>query len=582
MTGFAGAFALDPDAKHKAALIGERLSRRLSRHPRDKIHRMDSGAATICHFDIEAWRDPLVQTGASFSRQPGDGAPTPTLTKICGDPVLENEPNRGAMLKRLADTPPKQSLRVLARCRGTFSVVHTTGDALVVATDKFGSRPVYWMNLENCLIFATSYRVLVESFYSSLHIDDIALSQMLCLGQCLGDRTVFEQIRVLKPGTALHVDTTNVGVDAYHDWADHQRTCLNYREALGDMYDTFLEAVRRADPDERPLAFLSGGLDSRAVVAALLDLGYPVKTFNSSYPHSADHVLGEMAAKHFGTDHVTDLRAPAERLRSDLEPFARYARRTLLGDDVTATRMWSGDGGSVGLGFVYITAEATEAVRETPVTLDSVRSLFKRLRGGGFRCIPLSRQQSFREMAAHSLSKEIDTLDTPEDEKRLYLFYLKNDQMRHLHSHYEDIDISRIEFTTPFFDADLISRVLQLPADWLRGHKFYNDWMSMFRTPADAVPWQNYPGHHPSPLPLPEGIQTQWDAGWYQSREARRILVDVATETLRRQGRHSQNVVSTWRLRVFKLTHQMGSQRFTHEINAARKLTSALEPEKTA
>ena len=92
----------------------------------------------------------------------------------------------------------------------------------------------------------------------------------------------------------------------------------------------------------------------------------------------------------------------------------------------------------------------------------------------------------------------------------LYCFRMQHDQRRHLVLHFEDVDLHRLEFHSPFYDADLIRLVASAPADYGVGHRLYNAALPYFPQVVSAVAWQTYPGHEPCPIPLPKEAIDQW------------------------------------------------------------------------
>lgn len=576
MTGFSGTYALTTDARGAAGRYARAMGERLSRHPGEVVEEAGLGGSLIHHYDIDAWGD-----GGSWRRTDragGDGDPTQaSFIKVCGEPVVDGVTGRQASVDALAAAVGDDLMAGLGRTRGTFSMVATDGKSLVLATDCFGSRPVYWLQQDGILAFATNFRTLREAFFDGLTVDASALSELVCLGQPLGDRTPFQEIRVLRPGTVLIARGGEVEVTAYHDWSRATPLDLSWEEAQERVHEDFMQALRRRLCGTEQIAFLSGGMDSRAVVAGLLDLGCAVKTFNSSYPQSADHIIGDIVAKRFGTDHTTSLRTYHDRLKTALDPFALYARRTFFSDASTGQRMWSGDGGSVGLGFVYLTKERADIAAKGPLTEAVAYALFPNLAKGGFRTVRGSKSEEARQRAVAGVLDELKRNNAPNDDKRLFLFYLCNDQMRHLYHHYEDIDRSRVEFITPFFDVDLITSVMRLPTDWFLRHRFYNDFIGRFRTPAHLDPWQSYPGHIPCPLPMPETAEYQWQDSLFEGREARQVRVELARSVLGRRGKYAKQVIHYPWTGLVTATLLLGSDRFGYEIDMAHTLADLLE-----
>jgi asparagine synthase (glutamine-hydrolysing) len=117
----------------------------------------------------------------------------------------------------------------------------------------------------------------------------------------------------------------------------------------------------------------------------------------------------------------------------------------------------------------------------------------------------------------------LEDLCCADEGRRLYVFLLLNDQRRHLANHFEELDSHRLELQLPFFDSDFLQVMSAVPLDLCLYHAFYAKWLGYFIPAVTAVPWQSYPGHVPCPLPIPRGLQYQWNPkGMGDIREARR------------------------------------------------------------
>ena len=322
-------------------------------------------------------------------------------------------------------------------------------------------------------------------------------------------------------------------------------------------------------------AFLTGGLDSRSVVGSLLDCRLRIRTFNYSYPSSADDVLGRMLAERLRLEYVCYHSSPKDRLKINADYFALNAKshfpRQIDEDQNIGRLIWSGDGGSVGLGHVYMTGEMV-ALASNEINSNVVSRLFRALDRPVSRLIDRSLDKDLRERATVSMIEYLESIKPTQPARRIYLYYLLNDQMRHLYHHYEQIDVSNIEFETPFFDMDFLSCIVSLPIEPFLMHKFYNRWLSEFAAPVDQTPWQAYPGHEPCPLPLPEDLLSQWGTNWYGGK----VGADVARSVINTVLRDPQS--SIWRylnrrwLHVLRALNVLGIHRYNYETEFARRV----------
>lgn len=246
-----------------------------------------------------------------------------------------------------------------------FAIWDAGVQRLFLARDRLGEKPLYVAALpEGGLAFASEPRALREHPALSRGIDSVALAHYLALNYTVGERTLHTGIRRLPPAHYLLAGAGKpVTMGRYWDLGAAFRDKRSFAseaaaaEELGELID---DCVRLRMVSDVPLgAFLSGGIDSSAVVSAMARLLPPgqVHTFSMGFGEpSFDEVDAARAvARHFGLDHKDEIAqgGPAESLEAIVhaadEPLAdssvvptyylaRFARQHV-------TVALSGDGG---------------------------------------------------------------------------------------------------------------------------------------------------------------------------------------------------------------------------------------------
>jgi asparagine synthase (glutamine-hydrolysing) len=107
--------------------------------------------------------------------------------------------------------------------------------------------------------------------------------------------------------------------------------------------------------------------------------------------------------------------------------------------------------------------------------------------------------------------KELESVACEDPARSFYLYFLFNQERRHLVTHFERLDLHRIEFHLPFLDSAFVAAILTVPVDLCLRHVLYHRWLGRFPNAVTAVPWQTYPGHEPCPLPIPADLEYQWN-----------------------------------------------------------------------
>lgn len=217
-----------------------------------------------------------------------------------------------------------------------FAVWDAKTRRLFAARDRMGQKPFYYALCGNTLVFGSELKALLRYPALRPRVTPYTLSRYLAYGYVTPPDTIYEGIHELPPAHRLTYANGRVTVDPYwvidFEWADLgglDETALARR-----FLDLLRDAVKLRLVSDVPLGvFLSGGIDSSAIVAMMCDLMPPkdVKTFSIAFREEQydESSYARLVARHFGTDHherVLDMGTMLERLpdliaRMD-EPFS--------------------------------------------------------------------------------------------------------------------------------------------------------------------------------------------------------------------------------------------------------------------
>lgn len=564
MTLFAGIFSRQSSQPLPVALCDE-LRRALSRHPSDEPRTFVDGRCFLAHLDIGAF-------GADSLQIDESGA----VTMLAGEPLLDEQ---GAQdLSLLHDDLKREDWQLLRRARGVYAAAHYAAQAgkLFLIADKLGLRPLYFWADEQFVIFATALRVLESLSLVPKEMDLRAVTEMTALGAPLGSRTPYAGISLLKAGEVVEIEARNITRHCYWRWDEIEPARDTEEELLRAAHDSFMRAVaRRSGADKTTVAYLSGGLDSRCTVAALLEQGARVHTFNFALPGTLDYVLGNEFARTAGTIHEA---LPKEQ--GDQTPdYSALMARAWAGSQARQAEpaerpslVWSGEGGSVAFGHVHVCPEIVEQMRagRTGAAIET----FLRREGASVtrRLLQPRVSDELSDALERGIREELDELHAADPARSFYLFLLLNDQRRKLAAHFENIDQHRLEFQLPFFDSDFLALVVSLPLDICLGHKFYVKWLGLFAPVVTQVAWQAYPGHEPCPVPAPQGAAYQWDDSYQtEQRDAlKRKLLGQAAEMIYASD-FPRDILRAFYLRTATLIYRVGWRDYSYVIQSAWK-----------
>ncbi len=482
------------------------IRRGLSRYPNEATEHFRDDRCYLVKADIGAYVDPALHID-------GDG-----VSFMVGEPLLAGSGrsrSRSLDLRELHATFSRDDFKPLTMARGVFCAAHYRPEsgALILVTDKLGLRPMYYWLGERYVVFATALRVLQAVSEVPKVMDVRGVTETCCLEYPLADRTPYASVKLLKSGEFLRVCGAESRHGQYWRWDDIKTSDRPLADLVEEAFAKFKEAVGlRSRADTTTASFLSGGLDSRSVVMTLVQQGLRVHTFNFSIAGSQDQVFGAEFARLAGTTHTE---SPRERGRQVSELMPETWHATLARISQRAERpgiVWSGNGGSVTLGHIYLTRHMVDLARQGNV--DGALDLYCKACASTvpLRLLRPQMRETLSRITRDGLLEELADLHCPDAGRRLYLFLMLNDQRRHSAEHFEEIDLNRLEYHLPLFDSDFVASVLSVPLDVCLEHGFYMRWLRLFPKIVLSVPWQAYPGHEPCPLPVPPDLGYQWEA----------------------------------------------------------------------
>lgn len=255
-------------------------------------------------------------------------------------------------------------LGAFSRFRGMFALAlwDETARRLLLLRDRLGIKPLFYACNRGTLAFGSELRALRRHRSFVPEIDRAALGRYLRYGYVNGPETIYSGVRRLLPGSWLAWNAGRIETGRY--WRideDDDNKHLRSFEGMADRLETLLgDAVEERLISDVPLgAFLSGGIDSSAVVALMQERSASkVRTFSIGFreqqfdeaPH-ARAIADYLATEH--TELYVD-RAQAVEVAHDLpelydEPFGDpSAIPTTLLSRMTrqyVTVALSGDGG---------------------------------------------------------------------------------------------------------------------------------------------------------------------------------------------------------------------------------------------
>lgn len=226
-----------------------------------------------------------------------------------------------------------------AKLEGMFAVAiwDRQQRSLTLARDPLGIKPLYISEQGGGLSFASELKALRLVPGHSFEVDDRAVHDYFRFGHVRRPRSIFRQVTSLDPGHFLTIGAQG-GAKLGRYWQPHFQPGrkLSEGEWVEQMRDMLRSTTARHMQADVPVAaFLSGGIDSSAILAAMtMASGQPIKAFTIGHPGSAidETDAARRIAAHLGCEHIVaplDMGDAIGRLPHILacydEPFADMA-----------------------------------------------------------------------------------------------------------------------------------------------------------------------------------------------------------------------------------------------------------------
>ncbi len=335
--------------------------------------------------------------------------------------------------------------KIVDKIRGmfAFAIYDEITNKVFLARDRLGIKPLYYAELNNHqLIFASELKALVKHPRLERRLRPESIEEYFSLGYIPEPHSIFEQVKKLSPGYFLDVDlnTSQVYTQCYWD-VSFSEDSLSEAEAIEAFNAYFQEAVDIRMVSDVPIgSFLSGGVDSSAVVAKMSQLSQdPVNTcsigFGAQEFDESDYA--NQVAKRYQTNHylnvvdpndaslVTQLASFYDEPYADSSALPTYRVCELAKQHVTVAL--SGDGGDeIFAGYRrYKFHMAEEKMRN--ILPFSIRKPVFGLLG---RCYPkldwapkvLRGKSTFQSMAKNSVEAYFHTVSILRAQQRRKLF----------------------------------------------------------------------------------------------------------------------------------------------------------------
>lgn len=198
-----------------------------------------------------------------------------------------------------------------------FAIWDARQDALFIARDRLGIKPLYYHLQGSCFLFASEIKAILAVLPERPRVDTALIDSYMDFGYIPGKNTLFQGIQRLLPGCFLVFRQGMLKCTRYWDFQFHASDNIDELAYLDQCRALLNDSIDLRLRSDVPLGiFLSGGLDSSAIVALLAPrVSERLKTFSVAYDFGSEFnetAYARLVAKKYQTDHHEFIIQPSQ------------------------------------------------------------------------------------------------------------------------------------------------------------------------------------------------------------------------------------------------------------------------------
>lgn len=386
-----------------------------------------------------------------------------------------------------------------------LAIYDKVGQKLILATDRYGMWPLYYMKLGKGVVFSTSLDLLAYTTPGPIYLNPHAAAEFLHLHYCLGDKTLVKEISRLTQGSVEKFNLREGGHSKEEYFNYKELPCSKDKEKtlsvshLSELLS--MSVLRRLKHDKEIVCLLSGGYDSRTLSGLLVRHKVPFYTLTT---YSDAGVLDDPEGARLVAD--------ALGLENTYFPLPRdylqlYWKAMSLATDFSTTMLswliplaqrhrhlgavnYDGIAGDVVLKGLYVRQSDLDLLeqRDTQALVDSMMTLH----GYGFvldRAISEPFRKQWKESIRSTLEEEMLLFDNHPNS--LSFFVLRNRTRRAIAASPCCLLSNRLENMAPFLDFQFFNAAMSIPPASKIGGRIYKEMIKSVDFRLSDIPSSN-------------------------------------------------------------------------------------------
>jgi len=383
------------------------------------------------------------------------------------------------------------------KLKGAFNIViwDWKEKKLVIVNDRYGLRPIYYSLHNNKLYLASEVKAILAGNDVSKKIDDSAIASLFFFGFVMGNRTYFESIQLLPPASFLVFKNNGISISNYWDFnfSDKKegKSQDYYEERLGKL---ILQVIQRHIKDHaRITVSLSGGLDSRTILASIPGQYYPINTFTFGTKDMDDVKIAKRVSDALGTNHhrlelfPEDIINSAKKIVNISDGMISFLHSTgnmkleLIRDYTDVCLDGMQPFGSFFNPFAIFRRKEKLLVADylfQPISMDLAKSLFI---GAYYRKV-----RDYPREIVGNISRKCKSTSA----SSIMDYSIATQYVRRFVNYGNLVKRTHVEVRSPFFDNDLVDFIVDTPPHERRYQYLYTRTFSRLFPELAKIPWE--------------------------------------------------------------------------------------------
>ncbi len=369
--------------------------------------------------------------------------------------------------------------RFLNKVDGFYCAVlyDATKKKIKLVSDRYGMRMLYFYVKNGVFIWASEVKGILVIAGVDKTLNPNSLPCFMALGYLLATETHFKNIQLISPATIIDYDlvTEERTSHYYWKWSEITPNAMSFEQAVDELGRKFIKAVeRRFTPQENIGVALSGGLDSRAILAAVNELYPKFKGYCYTFglTDCDDITIADQVAKLTGWKHQT----------FNLNHYSWFTPRIKKIRDTD---------GMLDMMHMHGSEFCSDVSKKMQINLNGYAGDL--VLGGGFlNSIELNQRadikniKGFYKEFVHLIDVEDDFYNLSKVEPILYM-----NRVRRFTGGGVVNALPFIQQRMPFFDNDIVELIFSLPDEYRKDNKLYAAMLKkFFPSLFNKVVWQ--------------------------------------------------------------------------------------------